>query len=135
MNISPLNYASVDKELLRAVPELEARYDKETRWQSDVGGKPGQYDIVCFVLKPFLLESLDSSKNSALLLRVFAFFEEMARSSDIEVPNLLQVGIFESLVGQRERLATAWKFMGPETKKIARNTARIWRREENLPEE
>ena len=63
------------------------------------------------------------------------FFEQMARSSDIRVANLLQVEIFERLVREPNRLATAWKFMGPETKKIARDTARIWRCEENLPEE
>lgn len=129
-----LNYSNVDKELLAAVPQLEERYKEEAQWQHDVGGKPGQYDVVCFVLKPFLRELLDRDESLNLLQRLFDFFEQMARSSDIQVPNLLQVGIFESLVGEPKRLVTAWKFMGPETKKIARNTARIWRCEENLPE-
>ena len=70
-----------------------------------------------------------------MLKRVFNFFEEMARPSDIQVPNLLQVGIFEWLVGDKAKISVAWTYMGQETKKIARDTARIRRCQENLPEE
>jgi hypothetical protein len=59
----------------------------------------------------------------------------MARSADVQVVNLLQIEIFEWLVGDSARLATAWKYMGPETKKLARRTAQIWHREENLPKD
>lgn len=129
-----LKYTNVDKELLVALPELKARYKKEANWQHEVGGEPGQYDVFCFVLKPFLRELLDKADDQELLRRVFEFFEEMARSPDLQVSNLLQVGIFRSLVGEPERLKIAWNYMGEETKNIARRTAAILQRDKNLPE-
>jgi hypothetical protein len=47
--------------------------------------------------------------------------------------NLLDIGVFRSLVGDRDRIATAWQYMGPETKDIARKVARVHRRDQNLP--
>ena len=125
----------MDERLLLSIPELKPLYDKDAEWQAKVGGRPGQYDVVCYVLKPFLKQLLDSDNDSDLLKRIFVFFEEMARSSDLQVVNLLQVGIFEGLIGERDRLAAAWKYMGEETKAVARRTARTLRFEQNLPKE
>ena len=57
----------------------------------------------------------------------------MANSSDIQVPNLLQIEIFEWLVGEPEMLAVAWNYIGEGTKAIARSTARTLCRENILP--
>jgi hypothetical protein len=124
-----LTYDSVDKALLASVPELGKRYSAEAEWQ----GRPGQYIVVEDVLRPFLNELLDSGKDAGLIRRVFDFLEDMARSSDIEVVNLLYVGILETLVGQPGRLGTAWKYMGEATRKVARECARTYRCEANLP--
>lgn len=129
-----LQYEGVDKALLAALPELGDRYAAEAAWHAKVGGHPEQYDVIEGMLEPFLNELLDSDKDTALIRRVFEFFEDMARSPNIEVVNLLQVGIFESLVGEPSRLRAAWKYMGAETRKIACETARIYRCEANLPE-
>jgi len=128
-----LGYEEVNSALLAAVPEIKERYDKSATWQAEVGGHPGQYEVVGAMLQPLLKGELDTGRNPALLRRIFEFFEQMACSSDVEVVNLLQVGIFENLVGYPNRVATAWKYMGPETKKIARETARIFHREDNIP--
>jgi hypothetical protein len=129
-----LTYDNVGKALFEAVPELQEQYRKRLAWW---GGNetPGQYIVSGFVLEPFLRELLDSEPDSILLKRIFDFFEEMARSPDPEVANLLQVGIFERLVGEKETLAVVWKHMGEETRSIARKTARIRRREQKLPTE
>jgi|ERR1700694_2999928 len=120
--------------LLTALPELRERYEQGLGWWQGPE-PPGQYVVFGFVVDPVLRDLLSSNKEPAMLKRVFNFFEEMARSSDIQVPNLLQVGIFEWLVGDKAKLSVAWPYMGQETKKIARDTARIRRCEENLPEE
>jgi hypothetical protein len=80
-----IEYEQIDKKLLSAIPELRRRYDDEAEWRTKVGGHPGQYDVICFVLKPFLTQLLDSSihADTALLKRIFIFLEDMARSSDI----------------------------------------------------
>jgi hypothetical protein len=128
-----LEYAEVSGKLLEAIPELSDKFRGETKWQEAVGGKPGQYDVVCFVLKPFLRNALASHDDPAVLKRIFRFLEDMALSSDIEVVNLLQVGIFESLVSERGNLSVAWRYMGEATKKIAERTALIRGCKQNLP--
>jgi hypothetical protein len=129
-----LTYEKVNDALLSVVPEFQERYKRELSWWQGPE-PPGQYTVFGFVAKPAVRELLNSNEESALLKRIFDFFEEMARSSDIQVPNLLQIEIFEWLIGDPERLAMAWKYMGDETKAVARRTARIRRCEENLPEQ
>lgn len=129
MTNAKLSYNEIDKALLDAVPEMKDRMSSTFQRQN-----VQPYAVVVLGLKPFLRELLDQGGQAELLQKTFAFVEEMAHSSDIEVVNLLQVGLFESLVREPNRLVAAWSFMGQETKKIARNTARIWRCEKNLPE-
>lgn len=128
-----LDFEKVNDALLSAVPEFQERYKRELSWWQGPE-LPGQYTVFGFVAKPVVRELLNSNKEPALLRRIFNFFEEMARSSDTQVSNLLQIEIFEWLIGDPERLAAAWKYMGEETKAVARRTARIRRCEENLPE-
>jgi hypothetical protein len=130
MNV--LTFENVSDALLSALPEFQERYRRELSWWQGPE-PPGQYTVFGFVTKPAVRDLLGSNKEPALLKRIFDFFEEMARSSDIQVPNLLQIEIFEWLIGDPERLATAWKYMGEETKTVARRTARTLRCEQNLP--
>jgi hypothetical protein len=130
--MNDLTYEKVNDALLSVVPEFQDRYKRELSWWEGPD-PPGQYTVFGFVAKPAVRELLSANTEPALLTRIFDFFEEMAGSSDIQVPNLLQIEIFEWLVGDPEGLATAWKFMGPKTKTIARDTARIRRCEKNLP--
>ena len=127
-----LAYQSVSDVLLSEIPEFRDGYQKELdSWQPP--DKPGQYIVFGFVVQPVLKELLATADSPETLQRIFNFFERMACSSDIEVPNLLQIEIFEWLVGDAEQLATAWKYMGQKTKEIALRTARIRRCEMNLP--
>jgi hypothetical protein len=127
-----IEYSHLTENLLLAVPEFQERYNRElAQWQPP--DPPGQYIVFSFVVKPALRELLAADREPVHLKRVFDFFEQMARSSDIQVPNLLGIEIFEWLVGDSTVLATAWQYMGEETKRIARNTARILGRESNVP--
>ena len=130
-----LTFETVTDAFLYAVPELRERYKQEFKWWAEGPEPHGQYIFFALLAVPAVRELLDLNYESILLQRIFDFFEEMARSSDIEVVNLLQIAIFEWLVADKHGLATAWKYMGEETKAIARETARIWRREDNLPQD
>jgi hypothetical protein len=121
--MNDLAFSKVSNALLSALPELQERYSRELSWWQGPE-PPNQYTVFGFVVEPAVRDLLSSTKDQALLKRIFDFFEEMARSSDIEVPNLLQIAIFEWLVADPERLATAWMYMGEETKAIARKAPR-----------
>ena len=116
--------------LLTALPEAKNRYET---LQDDIGPDVLPYMIVGLVLKPVVEDALRSDADDALLQRSFAFLEEMARSQDVEVVNLLHVGVFETWVGKPEILATAWKYMGESTKDLAREVAHRLRCGDNLP--
>ena len=126
--MTSLTYDRVEQAMKDAVPEVENNYPSLLSWYPH----PDPYALFTFVLKPVLKPALESD-DSQVLTRVFRFFEEMARSSDIQVPNLLQIQVFEWLVGEPGNLATAWKYMSEETKNVARRTARILHCEDNLP--
>lgn len=128
-----LRYPEVHRALFAAVPEIKGRYDKQASLVVDWQGRPAQYLVIEFVVKPLLAELLDQEKDRDLLKRVFEFFEQMACSSDREVINLLAVGVLEGMVNEPKKVSAAWKYMGSETKRMARQVARGLRREQNLP--
>jgi hypothetical protein len=68
-----------------------------------------------------------------MLKRIFSFYEEMARSSDEEVVNLLWISITEPLVYDKKLIAKAWKYWGEKTKDMAREIAKRLGWEGNLP--
>jgi hypothetical protein len=110
-----MTYAEVHTQLLGALPELQERYDNQASLLADRQGRPGQYLVIEFVLNPLLRETLGLDTDPALLTRIFEFLERMASSRNTEVANVLQVGIFENLVGYPDRFSAAWTYMGPET--------------------
>jgi len=115
-----LRYRSFVDSLLAAIPEIHPHYHG---LQEDIGPDVLPYPIVELVLEPFVKNALKANSDDDLLRRVFAFLEEMALAQDIEVVNLLYIGIFESWAGDRETLARAWKYMGESTKQTARDAA------------
>lgn len=127
-----MKYSNVSVQLQAAIPELNDRFEKEAWVINDPAG-PRQYLVIELILNPLLRELLDNNREPALLKRIFDFFERMAKSSDPEIPNLLAVGVFEPLVNQPKRVRLAWRYMGSETKKLAREVARGLSREQNLP--
>lgn len=64
---------------------------------------PGRFQVTrCrtsyFLEGSFLKPAVNSGQDAELLGRIFQFFEHIAASSDIEVVNLLNVGLFEAWV-------------------------------------
>jgi len=128
-----LTFETVNDALVAVVPELREQYQKELQWWK--GERPGPYNIFGYVLNPVLTSLLKGERNDEdTLYRIFRFFEEMATSDNPEVVNLLQVEELETLVAETSLAAAAWKYMGPATKALARETAKIWHWERNLPE-
>jgi hypothetical protein len=123
--------STILENLFRTIPELRNRYRTELAWWGE-DDAPGAYIVFGFVVEPYVQECLDADRRGDLS-QVFDSFEQMAKSSNAEVVNLLQVGILERLVAEPNRLATAWIHMGPVTKAIARETADTLRLRRNLP--
>lgn len=131
LRLSALTYSDVIEKLMAAFPELGEAYRK---WIDSWGGEePGPYNTWGELFSPFFRGLLRSERDSGTLKRIFAFFEEMAGSGDIQVVNLLQVDELEYLTGMPGLLSRAWSYMGEKTKSLTRETAKIWKCEQNLP--
>jgi hypothetical protein len=127
-----LVFGNVNDELFSLIPELEDQYREALGWWQG-STRPGPYTVFGFVVQPAVRALLRGGECPDTLKRVFCFFEEMSHSADIQVSNLLQIEIFEWLIGDPQSLAVAWKYMGDDSKRLARETAVIWRCEKNLP--
>jgi len=109
-----LHYDAVISRLFDSLPRAKDAYDL---W--DMPGDPLPYIVFGFLEESFFTPAIVADKDSALLVRIFAFLEEMASSSDSEVVNLLSVGLLEAWAGDPDTFRKAFRRMGPQTKKLA----------------
>lgn len=129
-----LVFRDIEKILLVRFPELRPPLEKVFGSYYDLKVEtPDAYPVFEDVLKEFLFDLLDLGGDDPLLPRIFAFLEEMARSPDRNVTDLLGIAILEPLVSRRDRVRRAWKYMGDKTRELARETARSGGWLENLP--
>jgi hypothetical protein len=127
-------FAGIQERLLSEFPELRERLQKAFGSYYNLKEEtPGAYPVFESVLKPVVLESLVKPASDPLILRIFAFFEAMAVSEDVEVVNLLWIAILVPLAFDRERIRHAWRIMGPGTRKVAREVAERNGWKNNLP--
>jgi hypothetical protein len=131
MDENNLTLDGINGALLSAFPELEERirsafgsyYDLEKGTPKET---PEAYPIFEDVVQKLLFELLESGHEEALLIRLFAFFENMANSPDPNVSrDLLGIAILEPLVYEKASVRAAWKFMGPKMKEFAVIEARL----------
>lgn len=127
-----LTYGNVVEAALRLSPDFQRVYDEKVR----ILGPSLDLPHVFFgsVIEPILRNLLDDKTDRAGLDRFFGFFDAMANSPDLQVVNLLQVGILEWLVAEPDRLSVASAHMGVGTREIARRSAIRWGRRIHLPE-
>jgi hypothetical protein len=122
-------YENIDEILVAALPDLGP--SRELEKQKASGRHPGQY-VLFMVWEPMINRWIDS-QDATHLRPLFQVFERMANSKDKEVLNLLQLAFLERLVDDPVRALKAWGFMGAQTQRQARRTARALRRTANLP--
>jgi hypothetical protein len=129
-----LVYENIEVLLLARLPELRAPLERTFGSYYDLKTEmPEAYPVFEDVLQEFVFDLLDLGGDDPLLPRIFAFLEEMANSSDRNVTDLLGIAILEPLVSQRNRLESAWRYMGHKTRELARETARAGGWQQNLP--
>ncbi|HEY4708841.1 MAG TPA: hypothetical protein VIH46_01590 [Candidatus Acidoferrales bacterium] len=136
MNDRQLTFLGIEKRSLTRFPELSARVEQTFGSYYDLKAEiPGAYPIFEGVLKKLILELLKTEKADPLLPKLFAFVEEMAKSPDWDVTDLLGIAILEPLVFERESIRRARRYMGVKTRTSAIGTAQARGWEEKLPGE
>jgi hypothetical protein len=134
LNENALVYRSIRNVFLERFPELWERIEKKYAPHYNLKSQiPGTYPLFEEILKPRVIELLESGTDDDLLKRIFFFYEEMAGSRDEEVVNLLWKSILEPLASDKALIAAAWKYTGEKTKALAREIAILRGWQGNLP--
>lgn len=116
------SYSSINDILLAKFPELKERYSDDLTWindtfkESESKGETVVFDrCFCDFMGQLLIET---PLNKPLLKRIFTFIEDMAKSDDADVRDLLQVTVLEYIRGSHTLQSISEKMMGTETKSL-----------------
>jgi hypothetical protein len=122
MSGTTLRFEHIREALFFALPEFGERVEAAFGNYYDlILETPEAYPIFEDIVMNVVFELLENGQNSALLTRVFDFFEGMANSPDPNVSrDLLGIAILEPLVSNGAAFRKAWQYMGSTTKELAK---------------
>lgn len=114
MNLKNIDYDEIIPKTLEAMPEIRDAYEKEAAHWTE--GKMGPYNLFDIIAMPRVISQLNGSGHDEELRRTFEFFEDLASHPNIEISNVIGVGVCEELCCHEAALQKAVKFMGRRTK-------------------
>ena len=121
-----MKYINLVEMLILKIPEIKNLYEKEINWWGDE--EPGAHNIFGDIVNPYFLCLLKTEETQEHLKRVFDFLEEMAKSEDKLVQEVLNCTVLERLGDDKEILKRASKYMGQKTKNMSGNMEKGLRR-------
>lgn len=122
-----LTYQNVVGELLRRIPSFAAVRNSDDSYVSQDDDSP---HLVFADFARFLLDHLSSQSREEeveeILARSFKLLDEMLTSSDPEVANVAQVGVFEAFGEQPDVLANARSYLSEEANIVVEEWTQRW---------
>lgn len=114
MNLKTINYDEIIAKTLEAIPGIRDEFEKEAaHWTEE---KMGPYNLFDIIVMPRVISQLNGNGHDDELRRTFNFFEELASHPNVEISNVIGVGVCEELCCHEAALQKAVKFMGARTK-------------------
>lgn len=123
-----MKYNSLIANILKAIPELREEYNSKAE-ENLIEEETGPHIVFGLIIVPYLIELLkrENDKDKEVLRRTFVFFEEMAKSDDVLIQEVLEFTIIESFIDAgKEVLSNAYKYMLEETKKSSSSVERFF---------
>lgn len=123
-----MKYNSLIEEIFKAIPELREEYNSKAE-ENLIDEETGVHIVFGVIIVPYLVELLkrENDKDKEVLRRTFIFFEEMAKSDDVLIQEVLEFTIIESFIDEgKEVLSNAYKYMLEETKKSSSAVERFF---------
>lgn len=125
--LDQLTYKNVVGELLRRIPSFAAVRNSDDSYVSQDDDSP---HLVFADFSRFLLERLSSQSTGEeveeTLARSFEFLDEMLTSSDPEVVNVAQVGVFEAFADEPAVLAIAQSYISEKANIVVEEWVQRW---------
>ncbi len=112
------------EKLVHDVPTVGILRDRQPElW---TGIPPNNYAVFGEVVRPYVLQLLQTPVNKDELRRVFSFFEKMAEAESFALLDLLQVEIVEPISRNKGVREQALPYAGDRVKKLMKENAK-WR--------
>ncbi len=119
-----LTYDELSDALIREFPELREKYEQELEWWSP--DTPGPHIVYGDIFTPYLVEGLESGRDTVRLERAFRLLEELIANSDVKVQEVAVVTVLEYLQGKPSLLNRAEPYMGPLASFAIRDLEEFW---------
>ncbi len=122
-----MEYKDLYNDFVKLFPDdIEFFRSKEEETGADTGD--GIHVVFAMVVVPFVKKTVFESPEKAEI--AFKFFEEMERSSDPKIAEVLEFTVLENLLTDDQSMLPEYKkFFGEETKKAAETVAKWYRNE------
>jgi len=98
--------------LINTFPELNSLYHDEVDWQE--GDETGCHVVYGDVFEPYI-EKLIIDNNTDLLMKAFAFLEELLEIQEIYIDEVIFLSVLEVLSDNIENVNFCKKYMGSRT--------------------
>ena len=124
-----MRYSDTIKELFNTFPDIVSRYKIRI---AELYAEENPHVLYGSIFVDYIhsargeLEGLDHLENKKILDQSFSYLEKLLSSSDFQTRCLGETSVLEALLGDEGGLERYAVFMGPETKRIAREIARNW---------
>ncbi len=122
-----ITFENMAEKLIEVVPELRCQYESELEWWGDE--QPGTHIIFGDVLNPYLICLLESGNQEAIMVRIFAFLEELASHEDTRVQEVVAVTVCERLGDDSKVIEKARRYMGKKTLSLSNEIEDFWGRD------
>lgn len=109
-----MKFEDMNNYLIDKFPELREKIDDIIDFFAPE--EVPQYVLYEQALNKYIYDVLMKGGEDSVRYRIFNCLEEMAQSKDLEINNLLQVGILEYIWSEEELRDIAVKYMGDKTK-------------------
>lgn len=108
-----ITYDDMAERLIEEFPELKVRYNSELEWWRDE--QPGPHIVYGDIFVPYLRSRL-KAKDKGFLQRAFRFLEELSKSGDTRIQEVIAFSVCEPLAGDAVAVEAAQPYIGLVTR-------------------
>lgn len=113
-----MKYDNLVEKILNDIPELKNEYLDKAE-DNLIDEATGVHVVFGLIVTPYVVNLLknDNEVNTKILKKIFVFFEDMAKSEDSLIQEVLEFTVIEGLIEEgKEILSKSYSYMLDETR-------------------
>ncbi|MBR6383967.1 MAG: hypothetical protein IKS56_08290 [Lachnospiraceae bacterium] len=114
-----MKYEELYKDFISIFPEDSDFFEEKSR-ENDAEESDGMHIMFGLVVLPYIKKIIQESPEKSV--KAFSFFEDMEKSGDSKIAEVLEFSILEYLLSnEKESIDLYAKYFGPETTEAAKS--------------